>query len=240
MEKEMSHTDQFFHDMRNACVQAYELNKNEMTSGEPCRLVFKAIRERDVSGFAFGEFMDGEEAYNAWREHLFSVQHDLLLDAAVDHVIKHAGKPGYPSISEIEHGDPDYRVNLRLSEILAMYGIPVTTNVLLVFADRLSIKACTSENESPDKENKRWSWNAIMDNIPRARLYAFEKIHVERVEQDKQWGGPEHDDHHAVADWERFIRKQLDKAGSHYQRMKNIAALAVAALEQIDRNAGNR
>lgn len=34
----------------------------------------------------------------------------------------------------------------------------------------------------------------------------------ERERQDRQWGGPEHDDEHEASAWIGFIRKQLDAA----------------------------
>lgn len=66
-------------------------------------------------------------------------------------------------------------------------------------------------------------------------------IAAERRAQDAQWGGPEHDDQHAGADWLRYIRKQVDRAESARtlsegrSRFVKIAALAVAAIEHHDR-----
>jgi hypothetical protein len=72
---------------------------------------------------------------------------------------------------------------------------------------------------------------------------------MERRAQDKQWGGPEHDDEHDAHDWENFIIHQLansmtgvtksngkkDLSGVYRQRMIKVAALAVAAVESYDR-----
>ena len=78
----------------------------------------------------------------------------------------------------------------------------------------------------------------------------FDEIAEERKDQDEQWGGPEHDDQHEFFDFNRYIRKQgcsLDHceevetnsietnrlmARKHFIK---IAALAVAAVESIDR-----
>jgi len=66
-------------------------------------------------------------------------------------------------------------------------------------------------------------------------------IKAERVKQDEQWGGPNHDDDHAECDWRDYIEKQLEGArfaGTRKERRKRyvkIAALAVAAIESMDR-----
>ena len=65
----------------------------------------------------------------------------------------------------------------------------------------------------------------------------YDEIKTERKVQDEQWGGPKHDDMHSPNDWIVYIVKQLGKASSsvfRYQMIK-IAALAVAAVEWIDR-----
>lgn len=58
----------------------------------------------------------------------------------------------------------------------------------------------------------------------------------ERRRQDAQWGGPEHDDDHAAGDWFGFIEKQMMKTTApRRERFVKIAALAVAAIEALDR-----
>ena len=94
------------------------------------------------------------------------------------------------------------------------------------------------------------------------------EILQERVRQDKQWGGPHHDDQHTYKDWLGFIRKQLNEILSHpgdkaaldeamkstfkdshtgrefsnlqlfEERMVKVAALAVAAIQSERRKAG--
>ncbi len=66
----------------------------------------------------------------------------------------------------------------------------------------------------------------------------FNAIKEERLRQDKMWGGAEHDDTHDEQDWIGYIDYQLSKAndeGKYRERFTNIAALAVAALESMDR-----
>jgi len=70
----------------------------------------------------------------------------------------------------------------------------------------------------------------------------FKDIKTERVIQDFKWGGASHDDTHNSHDWTAFIIKQLGKGVIHpfdaptYRRqMVKVAALAVAAIQWIDR-----
>lgn len=83
----------------------------------------------------------------------------------------------------------------------------------------------------------------------------FSEVSEERAKQDAQWGGPEHDDQHALRDWLEFIEKQVAAANAAQanesghretsdgylhvpelrRRLVKIAALAVAGVESIDR-----
>ena len=78
---------------------------------------------------------------------------------------------------------------------------------------------------------------------------ALKTVLQERDEQDKQWGGSAHDDKHELHDWVHYIQKQAD--GVSYQTIfpevnvdnvrrhyVKIAALALAAIESIDRKYG--
>ncbi len=65
---------------------------------------------------------------------------------------------------------------------------------------------------------------------------------MERRRQDGKWGGPDHDDEHVETDWIAFIKQRLDfgrsdKRKTYRQRMVEIGALAIAALESHDRKA---
>lgn len=78
---------------------------------------------------------------------------------------------------------------------------------------------------------------------------ALKSVLTEREVQDMQWGGHEHDDRQELHDWANYINKQLDKAiyqlafpevdvgVVRYQYVK-AAALALAAIESIDRKYG--
>lgn len=86
------------------------------------------------------------------------------------------------------------------------------------------------------------------------QLEILNEIHAERVVQDKQWGGSDHDDQHTGSDWLNFISRFNSKAfrelciengelkddrveihASYRKRLVQIAALALAAIEVYDR-----
>ena len=67
---------------------------------------------------------------------------------------------------------------------------------------------------------------------------------IERDRQDQKWGGETHDDHHGPEDWHRYIVRyagwaaQMADMGSLYKyrrRMVQVSALALAAVESVDR-----
>lgn len=72
---------------------------------------------------------------------------------------------------------------------------------------------------------------------PDAKDAAYMNIRAERERQDEQWGGPEHDDEHDPWDWARLIEHQTawDREQDPWCRFVKIAALAVAAIESIER-----
>lgn len=71
------------------------------------------------------------------------------------------------------------------------------------------------------------------------------EVIAERARQDAKWGGPEHDDQHGLADFCGFINQRTADLARGFEtteharkRMIQIAALAVAAVESIDRKNG--
>ena len=64
-------------------------------------------------------------------------------------------------------------------------------------------------------------------------------VRRERALQDKQWGGPGHDDERAPAEWMDVIESQIAKFRATdedvRERLIKIAALAVAGVEALDR-----
>lgn len=74
------------------------------------------------------------------------------------------------------------------------------------------------------------------------RKQIFEQIEKRCQEQDLQWGGKDHDDHHLYRDWISFICKFLGKASDYpfnaykfHDAMLDIAALAVQSLSWNER-----
>lgn len=69
----------------------------------------------------------------------------------------------------------------------------------------------------------------------------LEEVRMERVRQEKQWGGPKHDDTHTIQEFACWIRSRVDEVGNMSypdtarRRLIQIAALAVAAVESMDR-----
>lgn len=72
----------------------------------------------------------------------------------------------------------------------------------------------------------------------------LEEVAAERTRQDKRWGGPEHDDALDLYCWENSIQRRLYVAiscdgGDWRREMIKVAALAVAAVESLDRKAAS-
>jgi hypothetical protein len=70
----------------------------------------------------------------------------------------------------------------------------------------------------------------------------YTQIVAERERQDDRWGGPKHDDEHSINDFIAYITKHAGKAvdmkrGYQRQQMFQVAALAVAVIEKLDREA---
>ncbi len=78
------------------------------------------------------------------------------------------------------------------------------------------------------------------------------EVIAERKRQDRQWGGPEHDDEHGPDDWVRFINRHAAFAidsvetlhasqglSEYRRRLVQVAALALAAVKSYDRHDPN-
>lgn len=80
----------------------------------------------------------------------------------------------------------------------------------------------------------------------------LDEIKAERVRQDLKWGGSVHDDQHSMNDWITFITayatKEYDCCEQHIagdlfvfrDNAVKVAALAVAAIEWVDRKEGEK
>jgi hypothetical protein len=72
----------------------------------------------------------------------------------------------------------------------------------------------------------------------------IEDVENERLHQEEKWGVI-NDDHNTLEDWSIYMQQYLLKASgaapnssSQRQRLLQVAALAVAAVESFDRNCG--
>jgi len=74
----------------------------------------------------------------------------------------------------------------------------------------------------------------------------LETVRLERMRQDQKWDGAKHDDKHTVFDFIRWIKNYAGWASQMAdmnsfprtrKRLIQIAALAVAAVESMDRKA---
>ena len=93
------------------------------------------------------------------------------------------------------------------------------------------------------------------DKVSRAVLVEraiFNEVSEERSAQDKQWGGPEHDDTNSCWNWILYILSHARAGGAKVRgvpamkdipealhlfryQMVRVAALAIAAIESVDR-----
>lgn len=86
-------------------------------------------------------------------------------------------------------------------------------------------------------------WGDAIAATLEAQSPVMAEIAEERRRQDSKWGGPAHDDTHTLLDWWSFM--QMRMVGLAYPGGKaderrdliQIAALAVAAVESLDRKA---
>lgn len=75
---------------------------------------------------------------------------------------------------------------------------------------------------------------------------AYRDVVTERVAQDREHGGPGHDDTHTAKDWLGFISRKTALADKeeqeerYRQRLVQIAALAVAAIQSHDRKTATK
>lgn len=77
---------------------------------------------------------------------------------------------------------------------------------------------------------------------------ALEEVAIERQRQDGKWGGAEHDDRHSTAEFVQLIEDYagwartmagMNSPAKARNRLIQVAALAIAAVESIDRKTGS-
>jgi hypothetical protein len=97
------------------------------------------------------------------------------------------------------------------------------------------------------KMNEATKPRAFLTKASGAQLDVLNDVANERSRQDVLWGGAEHDDAHHPAEFVGFIEAYAQRAragieaegvGETRHRLVQVAALAVAAIESLDRNGG--
>lgn len=80
------------------------------------------------------------------------------------------------------------------------------------------------------------------------KMVAISDLIAERQRQNEKWGGPHHDDQHQPGFWTQLIQDYagwarvmagMDSPEKYRKRMVQVAALAVAAIEVLDRVGGD-
>jgi hypothetical protein len=71
----------------------------------------------------------------------------------------------------------------------------------------------------------------------------YDEIRAERDRQDAKWGGPEADDRNRPNDWVAYLAGHIGRAWAwpmdlavYRRQLIRVAALAVAAVESLDRH----
>ena len=117
-------------------------------------------------------------------------------------------------------------------------------------AVRLGAHATTGEHSTQVVPDLRLldaldRWEGHPPGVVARQLAIMREVQVERHFQDQRWGGAAHDDTHTLGEWGSFMHSRVDalsRMGAREARREliEIAALAVAAIESIDRKLGTR
>lgn len=133
-----------------------------------------------------------------------------------------------------------------MSELSLMLGIGDNSNLPLIYDKIKELGAARVKIEKivwMVERVKIWDdflelEKFILDKpIDHEKTSVYTEIFDERVRQDSKWGGPDHDDQHSVSDFVTFIIQHAKRAESENSRRQlvRVAALAVAAIESMDR-----
>ena len=139
----------------------------------------------------------------------------------------------------------------------AMHGQALLDRNINVFAIHLLLESVTSSRlldavpngvsftlDDADPRHKQIRLTIERDTGQRPAASIYAEIAAERARQDAEHGGPKHDDTHTVQDWAWF-REQRERRVDHFVSpvaarlaLVEIAALAVAQIEALDRSVG--
>ena len=120
---------------------------------------------------------------------------------------------------------PQWKQEIMRAAIKASPAIPDTQDNMSTVADAGRIWREHTAKSEPGSDSGK-----VMGEVLRERDF-----------QDKKWGGPEHDDSHDACDFASFIDERTSSifgdAVDPRHKFIQIAALAVAAIEMLDREA---
>jgi hypothetical protein len=123
-----------------------------------------------------------------------------------------------------DHAEDEYLIK-RLSGLLAEIALAVN---------------------DPDTTLRRRNYDELPEKVRQLVQHepVIQNVIAERLRQDEKWGGASHDDHHTVADFVQLIEDYagwartmagMDSVDKARNRLIQVAALAVAATQMIDR-----
>lgn len=88
----------------------------------------------------------------------------------------------------------------------------------------------------------------LVDSVKGSSVGVLAEIQTERDRQDSKWGGENHDDGHSVGFWVQLIKDYagwarvmagMGNIAKTRRRLIQVATIAVAAVQSIDRKYGN-
>lgn len=102
----------------------------------------------------------------------------------------------------------------------------------------------TVERMMLDEKSNSMIVEKIVSMVSEPGPKILNEVAIERERQDRKWGGPEHDDSHSVSEfvqwiqdysgWARMMASMRSRDKTR-KRLVQVAALAVAAVESLDR-----
>lgn len=138
-----------------------------------------------------------------------------------------------------------------MAETMTMHGVKNPDGTIFPYISEATAMDATREME----EFTQLTWDELLAlgylcvpvearELKEDKFEVYDEIRLERMRQDEKWGGPDHDDEHLVHNWSYSINQHANAAyfapSSEESRRElvQVAALAVAAIESLDRKGG--
>lgn len=126
------------------------------------------------------------------------------------------------------------------------FSVDENDGLVKIFVNEQFIVEWTSDDgdAEPLVDSFTTVFHAGMDYTDYSKGNVLNEVSTERTRQDEKWGGSIHDDKHHTVDFCRFIKNytgwaemmsMMDSPEKARKRLIQIAALASAAVESIDR-----